>query len=495
MKLSMWMIAERLKEYMTFSSIASGKSTITGVRFILEDPAVMPSEYVYIVRSSDAFLFDDNPDTFLLTHHKDLIMVDGLNIQFLINEVLAAFDYYNNWESNLLQVSSSDNPFQQIIDLSTEVFGGPINLGDMAGSSIAHSSIYGPGEIDYRWDSLLRTNMVGIPYTAPPIKTETGEIREDYTSEPALYTLDGNVRYISAMICVAGEQLAGLYIQEHAVKFTPCHIQLAATLCTAIVHAISQQSGTSPQVVSIVSLADSLLEGRPTAAEQLDRLRVWRGWQPPWILITVRIRPNNTSRFKVGGLLANVRKLSERILATDHRGDVVVLMEEAVLGDFLYRLEAGIDARHLRIGVSFPFHGWPGLKLRYRQAVFAMEQAGAGAGVYYCRDHAFRHMLASIGDQNRELELCHPALPVLLQYDRGHGTKLFETLYEYVRHERNLVMSAKALYIHRNTLVYRVRRICELLELDLDDADERAFLLLSYMLMQSGGASVYPQEK
>ena len=48
--------------------------------------------------------------------------------------------------------------------------------------------------------------------------------------------------------------------------------------------------------------------------------------------------------------------------------------------------------------------------------------------------------------------------------------------------ERSLVKTAAELFIHRNSLMYRIKRIGEIVDVDLDDAGGRAYLLLSYEL-------------
>ena len=52
----------------------------------------------------------------------------------------------------------------------------------------------------------------------------------------------------------------------------------------------------------------------------------------------------------------------------------------------------------------------------------------------------------------------------------------------YLQLERNVVQTAKTLFIHRSTLFYRLDRIRKLVELDLDKESERLYLQLSFLL-------------
>ena len=59
-----------------------------------------------------------------------------------------------------------------------------------------------------------------------------------------------------------------------------------------------------------------------------------------------------------------------------------------------------------------------------------------------------------------------------------------KTLRVYLEHNLNTVQSAKALFIHRSTFLYRLERIKRILETDLEDPDELFYLNLSFRLLE-----------
>ncbi len=59
-------------------------------------------------------------------------------------------------------------------------------------------------------------------------------------------------------------------------------------------------------------------------------------------------------------------------------------------------------------------------------------------------------------------------------YDDKNSTVLVKTLIAYLKENRNLGKTAEKLYIHRNTIKYRIKRIQEILDCDLKD-DEAVF--------------------
>ncbi|MFQ5436945.1 MAG: PucR family transcriptional regulator, partial [Anaerolineae bacterium] len=72
----------------------------------------------------------------------------------------------------------------------------------------------------------------------------------------------------------------------------------------------------------------------------------------------------------------------------------------------------------------------------------------------------------------------------LVQYDQDHRSTLVQTLDAYFNHHGNISQTAENLYIHRNTLLYRLERIQELTGHDLNQANMRLALHLALKFWQ-----------
>lgn len=66
----------------------------------------------------------------------------------------------------------------------------------------------------------------------------------------------------------------------------------------------------------------------------------------------------------------------------------------------------------------------------------------------------------------------------LVAYDRRHNTDLVETLRAWLDAFGDVAAAAAAVYVHPNTFRYRLRRLAEVGELDLDDPDARFAAML-----------------
>ena len=88
----------------------------------------------------------------------------------------------------------------------------------------------------------------------------------------------------------------------------------------------------------------------------------------------------------------------------------------------------------------------------------------------------YKYMFNS-GNQTEILNYCNEKLNKLEEYDHANGTFLQETLLAYYMNGFSIGKTAEALYIHRNSLQYRINKIEELLEVELDDYMEYLDLL------------------
>ena len=92
----------------------------------------------------------------------------------------------------------------------------------------------------------------------------------------------------------------------------------------------------------------------------------------------------------------------------------------------------------------------------------------------YYHELAISCISENLGQENIYLE----ELEILKEEDRKTGKELYKTLYWYLRMKRNVAQTAARLRIHRNTLLPRIARINELLDLDEKDGMECERILM-----------------
>jgi sugar diacid utilization regulator len=78
------------------------------------------------------------------------------------------------------------------------------------------------------------------------------------------------------------------------------------------------------------------------------------------------------------------------------------------------------------------------------------------------------HVLSTLSETDL-MQFVHATLGPLLEPDHRH---LLDTLWVYLSCDQNAARASEVLYVHRNTLMYRIRQIEQLLDLSLRDVQQ-----------------------
>ena len=101
--------------------------------------------------------------------------------------------------------------------------------------------------------------------------------------------------------------------------------------------------------------------------------------------------------------------------------------------------------------------------------------------VIFMDDFAAYQLLSENVDRDVLARFCQNSIGPLLEFDRKAGTQLTETLDQYFRHNNSISEAAKAMYIHRNTYIYRLEKIKTLLGTDLKKSRKLLELQLAFL--------------
>lgn len=91
-------------------------------------------------------------------------------------------------------------------------------------------------------------------------------------------------------------------------------------------------------------------------------------------------------------------------------------------------------------------------------------------------------LLLAIDDKNTMKQYYDAKLGVLEKHDQNNGSDYLEFLKVYLNSNCNINDTADKLFIHRNTVVYKIKKINELLDCDLSELEVRVKLFLAIML-------------
>jgi PucR family transcriptional regulator, purine catabolism regulatory protein len=169
---------------------------------------------------------------------------------------------------------------------------------------------------------------------------------------------------------------------------------------------------------------------------------------------------------------------------TPGRPELALSLGQAVLN----QEEREFTHRLARCGIGAPTSNLGGWNLSFRQAGQALDMARRldERNPLYFPDLSVYRLLLQIEHNPELIAFQEETLGALLSNESGRD--LIHTLEAYFEHNGNLSQTAEALFIHRNTLLYRMERIEEVTHLDLDLPGTRlAVQLALHILKMRGG--------
>ena len=135
MKISMWMILDKLEQYHPRYTISDGSMHLTGIRFsAVQDDT--QGQFVCV----DWEKRPDGETWIRLFNGGDEIVCSG-GLDGLLNDLMRIFDFYNAWEAALWEAASHKS-FQEVIDIGNTVLNNPIMISDMRGNVLAMNSAF-----------------------------------------------------------------------------------------------------------------------------------------------------------------------------------------------------------------------------------------------------------------------------------------------------------------------------------------------------------------
>lgn len=109
---------------------------------------------------------------------------------------------------------------------------------------------------------------------------------------------------------------------------------------------------------------------------------------------------------------------------------------------------------------------------------------GKGKSLAHYEDFKVFHLLSSIKPNDVLLQFFNNTIGKLKSYDLENNTNLMETLVAFIEYNGNISQAAKMIYVHRNTFIYKIDKIKQLLDTELKDRDELLELNLAIKIME-----------
>jgi|GEM_PF-4373321 len=150
-----------------------------------------------------------------------------------------------------------------------------------------------------------------------------------------------------------------------------------------------------------------------------------------------------------------------------------------------HTLGSDLGLERLQMGAGTVQQGIKGIRLSHMQAMRAMEVAHLvhNSSVCLYTELGALRLLSAITDPAELQDYLETTIGPVVKHDRERKTELIASLRVFVDTDGNLAEASKKLFVHPNTLKYRIRKIQELTGLDPRLGRDRLTLAMALQVM------------
>lgn len=243
-------------------------------------------------------------------------------------------------------------------------------------------------------------------------------------------------------------------------------------------------------------LLTEILEQKRIGEEEIEKSLAVLNWKNRDSYICLKIEPgqSNIGNFLISSICNDIESQIPGSFAFFSEEYIWVLINltvgHATKQRVRMQMASLIREGILKVGSSNVFLDFHALPYYYTQASIALNYgmtSGAMQWYFEFQEYAAEYILQWGCSRIPAKYLYAMELDKLIEYDSQNDTAFYKTLSVYLRNDRNLTKTSQELYIHRSTLGYRLERIGELTNLNLEHFEVRLYLMMSFRMREIEG--------
>ena len=477
---------------------------LTGVR-LFQKEITLSENYIYLATASqvtEEFCHYENR-TFLIAgqtdyhnfHESCVVLMVGRQEQFagIMNSAQQVFEKYREWDRKLQLSLNSEAPLDNMLEASVPIFKNPLFAHDTNFYILACPYRTGPMSV---WERDSRTGRMMVPLNLiHEFKVDLEYLRTLSTKGPDIYNEDlRGYRILYRNLWVNGSYEGRLCVNEIQTAFHPGNFAALQYLGNFIELCIQHHNlfhlnlGTDTR-----RFFTDFLDGKISDPAKVQDFLYFLNWNRTDRYLCLRLEAEQLDE-KMHSSVATLGHIESQIpegRAFIYQQGIVVIVnlsfENSSVAQVISGLAIILREGLFKMGASAELADFFQLPQGYFQAKTALhlgEKYDSMIWSHRFDEYFLEYILEEAGENLSPKLLCSHALHVLKDYDSKNNTELYKTLKIYLKLERNALQTAKALFIHRSSLFYRIERITQLTKINLDDPKERLILQLSYCLME-----------
>lgn len=477
-----WM---KRKHFAIKETIEDDQPTLCGVRYLRNYSADEDATDVVFIGSAEDFMYPSSPATVLCSKN-NIICIHDVNQEEVLNECIRAFEFYNRWETALLEAVINDASLQEFLDLGHQVFQSPMFISAANGQTLAISHQY-PATINPIWKERLENGNMSFEFISK--YHESSYFSEMYgSSYPKLGRSDiWGTNILFSNLKIRNERVGSIIIHELDRPFYSSDIHVLKTYARIVEHALALHRNRYFAMSDIEDIISQNLNDNIIDWNQVNMVLHDNEWMLQQnFQVICSCAPSGIDSVVIGRLRDIVKQTFPDACAVYHDSLLVIVINNSSSDKIREIINVLMDAARnkLLFGVSYRFQSLTLLKPYYQQAYSAVQKALSSNQNIVSFGDIFRSEMVKLANSTPYLHaMVHPDILLLYESDENSGTDYIRTLHAYLVCSGNSREAAAMIYVHRNTLLYRMDKIKEMISVDLSDNLSKNILLISLSLL------------
>ncbi|WP_043891222.1 PucR family transcriptional regulator [Paenibacillus sp. Aloe-11] len=410
-------------------------------------------------------------------------------IFYEIKEMLFHNLRLTSYSANFIKILSDGGGLQNLVDEAYEIINNPIYIFD-AGLKLLAAN-WDVSMEDEQTKRILSDKCL----SEEDIKYMNFDHMHDRVRKSTFPLLVNNKRYdkerIITMINKSGKDVGHIVVISNEHPFKDVDLEIVSLLRDAVAHYLEKDSFIRNTKGSNYEyfIAD-LLDGKIPLGRQFNNRMNYIDCVFLDVIYVLVVETNRSSNaLSIRHICNKFEKTIVGSRTVIHNGQIIVIItkkyDQLLTDEEIYTMREICLEDNLYTGLSNPFNNIIDLPEYYQQALRSIDLGVCKcnqADLFIYEQYYLDHIASTFTKLESSETFCHPSMRYLLDYDKNNGTELAYTLYSYFLNERSILNTSNALYVHRNTITYRLKKIESLINIDFEDYNTRQYIILSYVM-------------
>lgn len=393
----------------------------------------------------------------------------------LLSDILMADVRLNQQRIALNSVLFANQGLQALIDFAAQLFNNPVAVIDLQYKHLATSADFTAQSSQSQY-----IDAPGIHYIH---KSHLTERIRDHSTPIQFFNDHLQTEVMVSAVKIDNIEVAHLIVTQTNQAFRATDLELLAYLAQLVANELQKDAvfANNKGVMYSYFLAD-LLSGTSTNTQDFTEFLAKQGFllKPNLYVMVIPSGAYNNSSLSLNVIATTIHKLLAGSIFAVYKNSIVFLISKEAyheLSDYeLANLKQFLTAQHLKAGISNFFTHLENTPIFYRQAVTAVrlgQNLHDPAVLFYYKDYYIFQILELLKKESGKLEyLIHPGVMLVYKYDLENQTDLLTTLREFLAHPGQPKIIADHLHIHKNTLLYRLKKIKQITNCDFTSGQD-----------------------